>query len=218
MLNRKLFTIVGVAVLLAAPAACGHVSDDGGGAKAVAQGEDAQVAQAGAPTSATPPAQQETPSALPLASGSSELRSRATADLIKGTVMRVDGAAQATPGPRLAGYLIRPGTERPLSPELLNELASLVRSNTGFDDSIVKRCRPGTSVGFRLFRKAASDSGSTNEPVTELVLDFGCEKLTLAEGGATGEVHATYFDPSRAAFAAFVNRALPGDSELSELR
>jgi len=61
-------------------------------------------------------------------------------------------------------------------------------------------------------------SGSTNEPVTEVVLDFGCEKLTMAEAGATHDLHSTYFDPSRAAFVAFVNSALPDDSELSKLR
>jgi hypothetical protein len=105
-----------------------------------------------------------------------------------------------------------------LSSELLNELVTLVRSDSGFDDSIVKRCRPGTSVGFRLLRKPPPDSGSTNEPVTELVLDFGCEKLTMAEAGATHDLHATYFDPSRAAFVVFVNRALPDDRELSRLR
>jgi hypothetical protein len=146
------------------------------------------------------------------------LRSRATADVIKGTVMRVSGVGQAIPGARLAGYLIRPGTERPLSGELVNELVTLVRSDSGLDDSIVKRCRPGTSVGFRLFRKPPSGSGSTNEPVTELVLDFGCDKLTVAEAGATGNPHSTYFDRSRAAFVAFVKRALPDDNELRKLR
>jgi hypothetical protein len=203
MPNKALFTIAGVAVLLAALAACRSVSGGGG---------------SGTPMSETPSTSKVTPPAVPLVSGPSGVRSRAAADVVKGTVLRVDGVALATPGSRLAGYLIRPGTERPLSSELLNELVTLVRSESGFDDSIVKRCRPGTSVGFRLFRKPAPDSGSTNGPVTELVLDFGCQKLTVAEAGAAGNPHATYFDPSRAAFVAFVNRALPDDGELSKLR
>jgi hypothetical protein len=130
--------------------------------------------------------------------------------------MRVEGVAEASPGPRFAGYVIRPGTERSLTPEQLRELVRLTRTDSGFDDSIVKRCRPGASVGFRLLHGAPA--GVESVSVTELVLDFGCAKLLLGGGGKTADIHATYFDPSRGAFVAFVRRVLPDDSELSKLR
>lgn len=138
----------------------------------------------------------------------------ATADVVSATVMRVEGVAQATPGPRLAGYLIRPGTEQPLSPEHTRELVELVRFDSGFDDSIVKRCRPAESVGFRLLREGPS--GTRSSTTTELVLCFGCEKLSIAVNGT--DIHATYFDPSRNAFLSFVTRILPEDEELRKLR
>ena len=213
-----LFTIIGIVALLAVIVACNSVSGDGGESKAVARvGDGLSIPNAEAAVSETPLTSKVTPQPLPLGSGSA-LRSRATTDVFKGTVMRVDGVALAAPGPRLAGYRIRPGTERPLRTELLNEFVTLVRSDSGFDDSILRRCPPGTSIGFRLFRKTPSGSGSTNESVTELVLDFGCARLMMAEAGATDNPYSTFFDPSRTAFVALVNRALPKDRELSRLR
>ena len=128
--------------------------------------------------------------------------------------MRVEGAGTATPGVRVADYLKRSGTERPLSEEILGELLRLLRSESGFDDSIVRRCRPGTSVGFVLTGKSAN----AGEEKTEMALDFGCNKLILAHPGSNGDVHATDFGPSRSAFVALVKRALPNDRELRRLR
>ncbi len=128
--------------------------------------------------------------------------------------MRVDAAAKVTPGARVADYLKRSGTERPLSPESITDLTVLLRSETGFDDSIVKRCRPGISVGFVLTRQPAN----AGEEKIELVLDFGCEKLMLTRAGSTADIHATDFGPSRSAFVALVKRSLPHDRELRKLR
>jgi hypothetical protein len=143
---------------------------------------------------------------------SSEPRVRLTSDVAKGSAMRVAAAAEAAPGPRLASYLISPGEEKPLSEELLEELLALVRADAGFDASVVKRCQSGTSVGFRLTRQAA-------EPETEIVADFGCDRLMIGEAGAAAQdIHVTYFDPSHAAFVDFVKRVLPDDKEVAALQ
>lgn len=152
--------------------------------------------------------------ATPVAAQGRIRRQEAATDVVTGTVMRVDPAAKVTPGVRIADYLKRSGTERPLSRETIDELTVLLRSDKGFDDSIVKRCRPGTSVGIVLTRKAAN----AREEENELVLDFGCEKLMLTGAGSTADVHATDFGPSRSAFVELVKRALPHDRELRKLR
>ena len=135
-------------------------------------------------------------------------RQQATEGVESGTVMRAEGVATATPGPRIAGYLARPDTERPLSAEALAELLALLRSDSGFDDSIVERCRPGLSIGVKLTRTAA--------PATELVLDFECERMILTGPPGSGE-QATDFGPSRDAFVAFAKHALPDDAEVQAL-
>ena len=163
----------------------------------------AEVAKDGARLEATP---QAPPPSEEVASSP---RMKATADVVSATVMRVDGAAEATPGARLAGYLIRPDSERPLEPKLLQQLLSLVRSDSNFDDSIVTRCRPGVSVGFRLARRPAA---------SDLVVDFGCNRLSVTDSQAGADIHATSFDPSRAHFVALVKEALPDDAELRSLR
>lgn len=143
-------------------------------------------------------------------------RLAATDKVVRATILRVDGAGVHAPGPRLADYRIRPGTEQPLRENLLQELVKLVRAADGFDDSIHKRCRPGVSVGFRLVHMAAE--GATAPPPSELVLDFGCNKLVVGNASADPAARASYFDPSRAAFMGLSKRALPSDPEIGRLR
>jgi hypothetical protein len=193
-MTRSLIPTIAMTMLLAPLVACGSASDD------------AESQQASAPPKSAPEAAK--PQDAPPASGPAALRARLTEGVGKATVMRVEGAGDAIPGERLAGYLVRPGSERPLSPELAQELVTLVRSSSGFDDEVMKRCPPGDGVGFRLARQS-------NAPASELVLDFGCNRLSLAEAG--GEIQSTYFDPSRSAFVSFVKRALPDDSEVGAL-
>jgi hypothetical protein len=194
-MRRSLIPIIAMTILLAPLTACGSAADD--------DAEPQQNPAKSAPTEAAKPPE------APPASGPAALRTRLTDGVVEATVMRVEGAGDAIPGERLAGYLVRPGSERPLSPELADELAALVRSSSGFDDEVLKRCPPGDGVGFRLTRQS-------NAPATELVLDFGCNRLSLSEAG--GEISSTYFDPSRSAFVSFVKRALPGDAEVSALQ
>jgi len=144
-------------------------------------------------------------------------REAATDDVVKATVARVDSVGTHTPGLRLAGYRVRPDTERPLTAELLRELLALVRAPQGFDDGVRKRCRPGVSLGFRLARRESD--GATGPPPSELVIDFGCNRLSLGDDRiADVDARASYFDPSRAAFVGLARRALPDDPEIARLR
>jgi hypothetical protein len=170
-------------------------------------GAQAQVAPAARATTEQP-AQATAPQQRTRA----QRRMEATADVIRGTIMRVDAAAAVTPGPRLADYLVRAGTEQPLQPEALEDLVSLTRTESGFDDNIQRRCMPGAGVGIKLFRK-----GAATEIETDLVLDFGCDRLLIADAGSA-PAFDSFFDPSRAGFLAFVRRALPQDPELRKLR
>lgn len=132
-------------------------------------------------------------------------RKAITARVSSGTIVRVEGVATATPGPRLAGYLARPQTERALSGDELATLLALLRADSGFNDGENVRCPPGVSVGFRL-----AGAGET----AEVVIDFECNKLILRMGDT--EV-ASEFGPSRLAFVAFVKKALPGDADIQAL-
>lgn len=209
------FVIVGVLVVTAG--SCRRVS--GAGAAVPAAPVHAHTAH----RADTPPVPVPGPRSTPIARMAeppppAARRQRATAGIVAGTAIRVNGVAAMTPGVRLAGYLIRPGIRRALSAEQLAALVGLVRSGTGFDDSITRRCRPGKSVGFELVRKSPTSGDPPDAPVTELVLDFGCNKLAAADAGEPAEVHTSYFAPSRGAFVAFVKRVLPDDREILQLR
>jgi hypothetical protein len=127
-------------------------------------------------------------------SPAAERRWNATAHVVHGLIMRVEAVAASLPGERLAGYLIHADSEQAASDEVLEQLIALVRNNDGFDDSIVKRCKSGLSVGFRLFRKDASTGNALS--ATELVLDFGCDRMTVAEEGQPTTLESYYFDLS----------------------
>jgi len=136
-----------------------------------------------------------------------QFRRAVTEGIQTGSVLRAEAVAAATPGPRVGGYLATAGSERPLRSDQLAELIALIRAEGAFDDSIVKRCEPGTSVGFRLSGNAGT--------VLDVVLDFGCDRLLLVDSG--GDESATDFGPSRGAFVAYVKRVLPADSEIQAL-
>ena len=142
-------------------------------------------------------------------------RWNATMGVVGGTVLRVEAAGRSVPGPKLAGYLVLSETERPLSEHALEELVALIRSPDGFDDSVTKRCNPGISVGFRLMRKHAVEQKQQTR--TELVVDFGCNRLLIGDAQGDSDAQASYFDPSRAAFVELVQLALPEDRELRSL-
>jgi len=193
--------ILGLTMALAAAMGC-HAGSGAGEAHAgtVAEAQAAKPVAEGAANSEATTAQ-------------ASARRSFTDAVSRGTILRVDGAAEATPGEKLGGYLVRPGTEQPLGAEALKELIALMRADSGFNDSIRKRCRPGVSVGIRLFRPGPNAA----EARTDLVLDFGCNRLLVsAEGSA--QAADTYFDDARARFVEFAQRALPADAELRALR
>lgn len=124
---------------------------------------------------------------------------------------------------RVAGLVERPGTERGLDAAAFDALLALLRDDKGYDDVRAKRCAVGTVVGARLYRLPASTAprDETAFESVELAFDFRCQTLVAVLGGADGRpraVHATYFDPSRAAWVAFAKRALPDDAELRALK
>lgn len=215
-------TVVAVGLLVGLFGNCGRGAGDVGGAHAAVtqvttRASDRGDASVAAPVAAGAVSEPRTPKEPQ--SPPAERRWRVTKDIVAVTAIRVRGVAPATPGTRLAGYLVPRGTtKRSLGADDVAALIALVRSDTGFDDSITKRCRPGTSVGFELSRKAPAGGGPEAGPATQLVLDFGCAKMTAVDTAEPADLHATYFDPSRSAFVAFVKRVLPGDSEIQKLK
>ena len=148
-------------------------------------------------------------------------------------VLRVDAVRLELPGPKwdaidptstlLAGFAER-GAESPLDHETTDALVKALRAPHGFDDDIVKRCAVGHLVGFRVRRSLATTADTKESPEPEVVdvaVDFTCQKLFVVRGGAQGgarTVHATHFDPSRAAFLALAKKALPADPEIAALK
>jgi hypothetical protein len=93
-------------------------------------------------------------------------------------------------------------------------------STNGFDDEVMKRCAVEHLVGVRVVRRLATTGPPRTETV-EIAMDFLCNKLFIVHGGERGSerrVHATHFDPSRAAWIGWAKRALPEDREIAALR
>lgn len=157
---------------------------------------------------------------------SSLLRWGLATDVTRAWAMRLDrpaagwnGASPPAPG-RLAGFTVRAGSERLLDEPEVTGLLERLRAPGGYDDQIAKRCAMDHLVGFRLARRPAT-TGAPLEDEVEIAVDFACQKLFAVRGGARGSartVHATHFDPSRAAFLTLARRALVDDAELGKLR
>lgn len=212
---------IAVALLAALSVRCHRASGEVGGSRAATVPTSERTTDRAAPrphAPAPPPVVAAQPAPDEPRSDPAAQRWHAVKDVAAGTCVRVRGVAAVTPGPRLASYLVGPGPKRALSAEDVGALVELVRSNSGFDDSITKRCRPGISIGFELTRKAEAGVNLDVPPATELVLDFGCAKLTVVDTRAPADLHSTYFDPSRSAFVAFAKRVLPGDRDIQKLK
>jgi hypothetical protein len=148
-------------------------------------------------------------------------------DVTKITVMRLDfpksGFDVASPAApdRVAGFVVRAGTEHPLDQATMNAFATLVRDDGGFDDQTLDRCRSRDLVGLRVERTLPTTAEAPRTATAEIALDFACDKLFGAHGGSAGmprKALATHFAPSRNAFLALVKRALPGDTEIAKLK
>ena len=104
---------------------------------------------------------------------------------------------------------------RAVEGDLTNQLVERLRDAKGFDDRVLKRCLMGSMVGFRMTRSLPT-TGAPREETVDVAFDLTCAKLFVVHGaGAARSVHATHFDPSRAALLALAKRALPDDAELA---
>lgn len=143
-----------------------------------------------------------------------------TSNVAGGITFRVDAVGESLRDENgIANYVIRPGSEKQLSTAFTNDLVALVRSTNGFDDGVRKRCEPGVSIGFDL--TDIQTQADKVRVLTRLVLDFGCNRLTLVDqrsGSANRFIALTYFfDPSREAFIDLVISVLPDDKEVASL-
>jgi len=147
-------------------------------------------------------------------------------DVAKVTVMRLDfpktefDAAAAAAPDRLAGFVIRPGSEQALDKATTDAFVALVRENKGFDDQTLDRCKSRDLVGFRIERTPRTTGTAPRSDLGEIAIDFACDKLFGAHGGSgrPRKAIATHFSPSRASFLALVKRALPADAQIAKLK
>jgi hypothetical protein len=145
-----------------------------------------------------------------------------TTDVVRASAMRLEipqrvwNIGDPAAAGRVAGFDVR-GKERALGEAELATLLDLLRSPTGYDDRIAKRCAFGTLVGFRLVRAPAT-TGEPREEDVEIAIDFTCQKLFVVQGGRDGRprtVHGTHADPSRAGWLELAKRSLPDDRRLA---
>jgi hypothetical protein len=152
-------------------------------------------------------------------------------DVVRATIMRADlpvaGGWDVVAPPtsaRVAGLVARASSERPLDHAGLDTLLALLRDPKGYDDAVAKRCAVENIVGVRLYRRLATTAlnDETELDTVELAFDFRCQKFFAVTGGSKGRprevVVATHFDPSRAAWSAFVKRELAEDPEIRKLK
>lgn len=139
-------------------------------------------------------------------------RLRAAANIESGSVFKLE-----RPGPRdaiekvpvdpamIVGRPIVPGSEAPLSPELVSRLEEWIGNPTGFNNIFIRRCSWSDRYGFRLTRKVPH----VGREVTELAIELSCNTIAIAnqEGTLRPEVY-TYFDESRAELLALLRQAV----------
>jgi hypothetical protein len=149
-------------------------------------------------------------------------------DVAKVTVVRLDfpktdfdAASPAAPD-RIAGFIVRAGSEQVLDKATTDAFVALVRENKGFDDQTLDRCRSRDLVGFRIERtpRTAPAPVAARSDVAEIAIDFACDKLFGAHGGSgrPRKAIATHFSPSRPGFLSLVKRALPADAQIAKLK
>ena len=138
-----------------------------------------------------------------------------TMDVASATIARLELPAQqfslkapATPD-HIAGFRVKPGTEKPLDPALLDEFTKLVANEKGFDDAIAKRCLMTDLIGLRIVRHPRT-TGAQQTDVVEIAFDHEtCSKFFAARGDSAHRVEmATHYDPQRPAVLAWAKRAL----------
>jgi hypothetical protein len=143
---------------------------------------------------------------------------RAVAMRLEEPTSRWDAAAAPAAG-KLAGFSVRSASSRPLEKDAQAALSVALGAPTGFDDATAKRCSVHLLVGFRVTRSLPTTGAEPKSQDIEIAIDFACQKIFVVRStGASLIVHASHFDPSRAAFVALAKSALPDDPELARLR
>jgi len=142
-------------------------------------------------------------------------RQSITTDIVSATVARLELPSQqfalGAPASRdhIAGFRVKPGTEKPIDKTLADAFALLVQNENGFDDEIAKRCLMTDLVGVRLVRHPPT-TGPMKEDVVEIAFDQTCSKFFAVRGDTSHRVEmATHYDPQRPAFLAWAKRAVP---------
>jgi len=150
-------------------------------------------------------------------------RQRAASDVVRATIVRLDPhRAKAATGARSddhrAGFAVVPGTVNAIEVDGRSELVKWLRRKENFKDGnaeMRKVCAEQPAVGFSL----TSSSGSDRERVAEVVLEFGCNRITVVhEQGGQRVTTVSFFDPSRSVVVAIASRAVPSDGELGRLQ
>ncbi|MBN1611643.1 MAG: hypothetical protein JW940_33720 [Polyangiaceae bacterium] len=146
-------------------------------------------------------------------------RRRAASESQRAVIVRLDPrdveGADRFARDRVAGFRVRAEPEQPVAAEVLTGLATWLRSSSGFNDKVVRRCARKHMVGFVL--QGATMPGSTG--ATEMAADFACNSLIVVRTEQRGRIETwSHFDASRSELLALVRRALPQDQELAALR
>jgi hypothetical protein len=148
-----------------------------------------------------------------------------TTDVVRGSAMRLDipqrrwNIGDPATKKTLAGFDIRPRSEKPLADPELQQLLELLRSASSFDKRFARRCALGPLVGFRLIRAPAT-TGIPREEQVEIAIDFVCQKLFVVQGGDDGRPRTVHFadaDPSRAEWLSLAKKSLPTDKRLARI-
>ena len=132
----------------------------------------------------------------------------------KATIARLEQQPKwdATSAPSvttIAGMNVR-GAKQTLDDDARRALTDALASQSGFDDSIQKRCVMSKLVGFELTRSLPTTGTSPREQTNEIAIDFNCQKIFVVRGDhAPRFVHASHFDPSRPAFLALAKKLVP---------
>lgn len=145
----------------------------------------------------------------------SAARRLATENVTEVEAVRLDpkriGDARLQDASRVAGYEVVPGSARVLSAAQQAEFLAWLGSADGFRDGVVRRCVRGASVGFLIQTSSA--------PSSEAVVDFGCDTLTLSQGGVRDRsVTRAALDPSRRQILRIVRELFPDDADLAEVQ
>jgi hypothetical protein len=121
-------------------------------------------------------------------------------------------SVQARVPNRVVGFAVRRIPPVDLSKDLIVDLSRWLKQ-TGFDDEVVRRCKPrrGSMIGIIVLYTLPNGT----EYRSEFVLDFRCNALLIVrDQGGQRKITWSYFDASRADILAILRRALPEEKGL----